>query len=108
MNSFMCVCLAGYTGSNCSLDIDDCNIEPCMNGATCLVCQYMGSKSKKIVCNFFQDEVDGFSCVCLAGYSGMDCSVNIDDCSDNPCDNGGTCIVSCFATTYMVITYRMK
>ena len=28
----------------------------------------------------------------LAGYTGVDCEVEIDECSSNPCKNGGTCI----------------
>ena len=29
-----------------------------------------------------------------AGWTGETCSVNIDDCATNPCQNGGTCFVS--------------
>ena len=29
------------------------------------------------------------SCTCVAGYTGDDCTVNIDDCDPNPCENGG-------------------
>ena len=40
-----------------------------------------------------QDEVNGFNCSCAAGFTGQICSINIDDCIMNPCDNAGTCVV---------------
>lgn len=33
----------------------------------------------------------GFHCICQAGWSGVTCNKNIDDCV-NSCQNGGTCI----------------
>ena len=30
-------------------------------------------------------------CICDAGFTGDDCSQNIDDCSPDPCGNGGSC-----------------
>ena len=37
--------------------------------------------------------MDNYICVCVAGYTGMNCSVDIDDCNNNPCENGGMCLV---------------
>ena len=34
----------------------------------------------------------GFTCQCLAGFSGETCENNINDCVSNPCLNGGECI----------------
>lgn len=36
-------------------DIDECGSQPCVNGATC------------------NDEVNAYSCTCLAGYTGGHC-----------------------------------
>ena len=36
-------------------DIDDCSPDPCQNGAACT------------------DGVNTYTCVCLAGYTGMNC-----------------------------------
>ncbi len=53
---------------------DSCNPNPCLNGGSCI------------------DDIDGYTCTCLAGYEGADCDTNIDDCNANPCQNGGSCI----------------
>ena len=38
------------------------------------------------------DKVNGFKCICPAGYTGPLCQTDIDDCqADNPCLNGGSC-----------------
>lgn len=46
---------------------------PCQNGATCL------------------DMKTHYQCLCPAGFSGENCSINQDDCQDNLCQNGGSC-----------------
>ena len=47
---------------------------PCKNGGTC------------------HNQRGGYQCICVLGWSGQDCSLNIDDCATFPCYNGGTCI----------------
>lgn len=69
-----CRCLAGFSGRHCQTDLDDCLMQPCANGATCL------------------DGVNRFSCVCPAGFSGRFCTVNRDDCASRPCQNGARCL----------------
>ena len=32
-----------------------------------------------------------FTCTCAPDYTGDTCSVTIDDCDPNPCQNGGSC-----------------
>ncbi|KAK2160092.1 hypothetical protein LSH36_140g00016 [Paralvinella palmiformis] len=54
-------------------DIDECLSSPCQNGGTCT------------------DEVNGYSCTCVAGFTGTNCETNIDECLSSPCQNGGTC-----------------
>ena len=34
------------------------------------------------------DKVNGFSCTCDAGFSGVLCEVNVDDCRQASCGNG--------------------
>ena len=68
-----CQCLAGYTGSKCETNIDECAPDPCQNGRTCT------------------DDINDYNCTCVPGYTGSDCEMDIDDCSPNPCQNNGIC-----------------
>lgn len=69
-----CRCLAGFTGSRCETNVDDCLMKPCANGATCL------------------DGINRFSCLCPHGFTGRFCTVNVDDCASRPCLNTGRCL----------------
>jgi hypothetical protein len=94
------------TGTDCEINIDDCDPNPCLSGGN------------------FTDLIDGYSCMCPPGFVGENCETettictpdvricpdgtsvfrdpdnncefflcptNIDDCDPNPCLNGGTC-----------------
>uniref|UniRef100_A0A8C3A642 Crumbs cell polarity complex component 2b n=1 Tax=Cyclopterus lumpus TaxID=8103 RepID=A0A8C3A642_CYCLU len=60
-------------GINCEVEIDECEVHPCQNGATC------------------RDHVATYTCECMAGFQGQDCEVNIDECASVPCLNQGKC-----------------
>ncbi|XP_076442804.1 uncharacterized protein LOC143281480 [Babylonia areolata] len=51
-----CKCMAGFDGRFCETNIDDCREKPCHNGGTCV------------------DEINGFHCLCEAGFTGPSCS----------------------------------
>ena len=40
-----CACDPGYTGQDCGIEINECDPDPCMNGATCTVCSIPLHKS---------------------------------------------------------------
>ena len=68
--NYSCVCEPGWTGLDCSEDIDECASDPCQNGATCT------------------NLLNAFECECAPGFSGDLCEINIDECLSNPCVNG--------------------
>ncbi|KAL3837461.1 hypothetical protein ACJMK2_022815, partial [Sinanodonta woodiana] len=51
-------CLSGWTGDNCTVDIDECNnTNSCQNGGTC-------------------SNLDGsYNCICASGWSGTNCTI---------------------------------
>eukprot|EP01049_Picozoa_sp_SAG25_P000368 SAG25_NODE_12_length_28061_cov_181.931795_16_plen_5330_part_01 len=88
-------CSANFDGT-CDVDIDECWSKPCKNGAVCR-----------------QSGINGYDCVCKAGYtngmcgynvireyaaqcavSGGNCDVDVDECASKPCKNGATCTTS--------------
>ena len=73
VDDFRCNCLPGYEGKNCDVNIDECEQNPCLNGAACV------------------DLINDYQCDCPTGFEGKNCETNIDDCAENPCFNGGIC-----------------
>ena len=50
-------------------------------------------KNPKIYIIYFQqDMLNDFHCICPDGYTGKRCSININDCLNEPCMHGGQCI----------------
>ena len=37
------------------------------------------------------DMVNGFNCICITGYTGIICNVEILECASNPCESIETC-----------------
>lgn len=75
-----CVCYPGASGANC--ENSPCSpTNPCQNGGICDYPYYVNP----YVDNGF------YTCTCLAGFMGVTCQTNINECASNPCQNGGTC-----------------
>ena len=72
-----CDCAPGYSDPTCSTDVNECESNPCHNGATCT------------------DGPDSYNCTCALGFSGSNCETDVDECHDddtpemNPCKHGG-------------------
>ena len=110
INNFTCNCYAGYSGRLCEVELNECSSEPCQNGGTCIdhvndyqcicsyeylgqVCEYpnrcLASPCQQGTCYPVQDQ---YVCSCHNGYTGENCDLNIDDCADVVCQNGGECM----------------
>ncbi|XP_077160602.1 von Willebrand factor D and EGF domain-containing protein isoform X2 [Paroedura picta] len=72
---YICVCLPGFEGDLCQVNVDDCASSPCGLGR-CL------------------DGINSFSCRCTPGLQGRHCREDIDECKSSPCFPG----VACFNT----------
>ncbi|XP_072350345.1 protein jagged-2b isoform X1 [Scyliorhinus torazame] len=72
--NFTCACDRGFTGIYCHENINDCTLNRCKNGGTCI------------------DGIDSFRCICPDGWEGVLCEIDFNDCSPNPCLNGGRCV----------------
>ncbi|KAL4219251.1 DNA repair protein Rad9 [Mactra antiquata] len=75
-NTYVCNCKTGWTGQDCHVDVDECNLgtDLCQNGATCVNIN------------------GGYECSCVLGYQGQFCSIDINECASSPCQNNGICL----------------
>lgn len=86
VNFFHCSCLPGFTGSHCSVEINECQSSPCKNGGTCT------------------DYVNSYTCTCMPGFTGIHCETNIPDCTER-CVSGA---ISCTQKNDLAIQYNIK
>ncbi|XP_041352374.1 delta-like protein 1 [Gigantopelta aegis] len=110
--SYTCTCIQGFNGTNCEVEIDDCERQPCSNGGTCedigsgYRCRclegYYGRRCGNIA-NSCENNPCGsagtcheregtYACECNPGYTGLNCEIDINECTSRPCKNGGRCI----------------
>jgi hypothetical protein len=60
-----CMCAAGFTGSLCQTNVNECLSNPCQHNAICI------------------DKINGFRCECPSGFNGTFCHVAVDVNSKN-------------------------
>ncbi|OON16251.1 EGF-like domain protein, partial [Opisthorchis viverrini] len=72
---YKCLCGNGWTGKNCTVDVNDCIQDPCKNGGVC------------------EDRPDmRYACHCAPGFVGRRCEF-VDPCIAEPCEHGARCQV---------------
>ena len=81
INAYTCDCPVGYDGSNCAIDIDECESSPCENAGVCYDSHSDDYEIKPGV----------YKCICSGHYSGTQCELETHDCASHPCQHGGHC-----------------
>ena len=115
-----CECDPGWTGLACSDEIDECDPDPCQNGAPCMdqeadfYCdcskipgQYGGKFCEtQVTCtqlpcgddeqNFCNDQsettLSSIQCLCSQTWLGDRCEKDSEQCAHDTCFNGGQCM----------------
>eukprot|EP01043_Picozoa_sp_COSAG02_P035057 COSAG02_NODE_2487_length_8704_cov_24.065311_3_plen_2006_part_00 len=107
---------------NCDVDVNECDSNPCQNGAECLessspavavslhayvcmctpgfangLCGYTPLPEYSAQCNVLESD-DG-------SYAG-NCDIDVDECASSPCRNGATCTESSVDSTISLWAYR--
>ncbi|NXI68661.1 MFGM protein, partial [Anseranas semipalmata] len=78
---FFCICPEGYVGIDCNeTEKGPCHPNPCHNNGECQLVPNRG------------DVFTDYICKCPAGYDGVHCQNSRNECSSQPCKNGGTCL----------------
>ncbi|XP_014328981.2 protein crumbs homolog 2-like [Xiphophorus maculatus] len=89
VNGYVCLCWPGYEGANCEVDIDECAEQPCQNGGQCF--ERSDPSHWELDWELRFSDAAGYICQCQGGFAGENCSINIDECESEPCQNGGAC-----------------
>ncbi|XP_077758465.1 protein crumbs homolog 1 isoform X1 [Canis aureus] len=92
-DNYTCHCWPGYTGAQCETHINECNGNPCQSGGTCIELspEKPYGHLAQLPSSFSDPGASGYVCICPPGLTGIHCEEDIDECSSNPCQNGGTC-----------------
>ncbi|XP_061553711.1 LOW QUALITY PROTEIN: protein crumbs homolog 2a [Phycodurus eques] len=89
VKQYTCICWPGYEGKNCEIDTDECAEHPCDNDGACF--ERSNLAHWELDWELQYADAAGYICQCQSGFAGENCSVNIDECKSEPCQNGATC-----------------
>lgn len=94
---------AGFTGSRCEEDINECGSSPCANGGLCQ--DQPGSFHCECLPGKWGSDTEGggpgrapaapesaCACACALGFAGPRCQAEVDECLSGPCPPGASCL----------------
>ncbi|XP_036615286.1 von Willebrand factor D and EGF domain-containing protein [Trichosurus vulpecula] len=70
---YWCSCPLGFEGTQCDVDINECEPHPCGPGQC-------------------RDAIGNYSCECPAGLTGTNCQDDVDECRSDPCSPRQLCV----------------
>uniref|UniRef100_A0A665VWF2 Crumbs cell polarity complex component 2b n=1 Tax=Echeneis naucrates TaxID=173247 RepID=A0A665VWF2_ECHNA len=98
LGDYKCLCPKGpiwYMGRNCDELYDACFMAPCTN-CTSYNCTQDIDECHSNPCNgtksYCVNGINRYSCHCPIGLGADDCLSNVTTCSEDTCQNGGTCV----------------
>ena len=89
---YVCVCEEGFVGFNCAVDVDECASRPC--SAPKAPTQRRESRGECVESGTQQklnaDAVPPgvYVCHCAAGWAGVKCADDVNECASGPCQHG--------------------
>uniref|UniRef100_A0A8C5PBH1 Cubilin n=1 Tax=Leptobrachium leishanense TaxID=445787 RepID=A0A8C5PBH1_9ANUR len=72
ISGYICICNAGWNGTNCTDNIDECASSPCQNGGNCI------------------DGINGYVCKCSGSWTGFHCEIPKQVCGGDLTGLSGT------------------
>ncbi|KYO34537.1 crumbs-like protein 1 isoform A [Alligator mississippiensis] len=105
-DNYTCHCWPGYTGSHCETDINECSSNPCLYESECVERSWVTwyGAIPELPPEFSYHRASGYVCSCKAGFTGIHCAEDINECYMNPCQNGGTCCLQDIEIDLNIIT----
>ncbi|PIO27826.1 hypothetical protein AB205_0083720 [Aquarana catesbeiana] len=93
IGGYYCVCIPGWTGINCHININECRGQ-CQNGGICKVdidlCDPNPCQNKALCYNLGGD----YYCACSDDFDGKNCSHLKDHCKDGSCKVIDSCTIA--------------
>lgn len=86
LTNLVCVCNQNYTGSTCSISLNACATNPCINGGSCV--------TKYATDNTTSSLAYSFECQCSKSYTGVYCQTPVNQCINETCSGHGSCMLS--------------
>ncbi|XP_060551292.1 protein jagged-1a-like [Ruditapes philippinarum] len=81
LGGYICYCEDGWSGTNCTEELDSCGFDPCVHDID-------RCETNLCINGNCSDVNDAYICHCRPGWTGQNCSEEIDECQSEPCFHG--------------------